>query len=227
MAGARLGYRYITGNSKPASIRGSSTNPMAQSIASPKAQPFSESGGRVPKIAEKMEVPMKGGVKSTEVPAANEADRATAELKPGSESNPLGPPATKQEKTSNAKDDTLSASKDSAKKDGNKQALPLDQVNTILTPQEEMAMRSLPGNKDVWLDIVSRPLDNVIQDFKEDKIESPRPPSRNFGTKAKVRLKRVPKIVWPSRMARRRASRSFTLLRLHPSFNQLTFSRGK
>src|SRR5947207_7511569 len=56
----------------------------------------------------------------------------------------------------------------------------------MLTTQEEMAMRSNQGNKDVWLDIVSRPLDNVIQDFKEDKIESPRPPSRNFGTKAKI-----------------------------------------
>lgn len=81
----------------------------------------------------------------------------------------------KTSKTAEVQDKTLTASRDSPGKPDNKPAIPLDQVNAILTPQEEMAMRSLPSTGDIWLDAVPRPINNIVEQ-KQNKVESPRIP---------------------------------------------------
>jgi hypothetical protein len=84
--------------------------------------------------------------------------------------------------TAGVQDKTLTASRDSDEKANDKPAIPLDQVNAILTPQEETAMRSLPSyDGDVWLDIIPQ----LIEDDKQNKAGLSRIPyqSGTLGTK--------------------------------------------
>jgi hypothetical protein len=100
----------------------------------------------------------------------------------------VAPPVAKAKtsKPADVQDDTLTASRDSQGKAADKPSIPLDQVNAILTPQEEMAMHLLPDDEDddedIWLNLI-RPV-KIVKSSKQHKVKLPRPsyPLRTFDT---------------------------------------------